>query len=192
VGADVDRGTRGNEVEDRPAEGVEPGVGEVAAGGGGLLLERRHDAVVQAVPAASQRHGSERHGRYRWLPEAEGFRLLDDDESKAAAPDYLQQELRERLPNGVAFRLIVRIAEPGDSLDDPTEAWPEERETVELGRVVIDGLETTRERDGDVLVFDPTRVTDGIETTDDDILHTRSDVYAESVRFRSGAVREPA
>ena len=47
-----------------------------------------------------------------------------------------------------------------------------------------------RDRDGDVLVFDPIRVTDGIETSDDPILHARSDAYAESVLRRSGARRE--
>ena len=36
-----------------------------------------------------------------------------------------------------------------------------------------------------MLVFDPTRVTDGIELTDDEILRTRADVYAESVLYRS-------
>jgi catalase len=136
--------------------------------------------------------GGERAGRYRWLPEAEGGRMLSEEESAAAPFDYLQNDLRDRLAaGGVAFRLWIRLAERGDALDDPTEPWPEDRQTVEAGRLVLDGPDTTRERDGDVLVFDPTRLTDGIELTDDEILRTRSDVYAESVRFRSGAVREP-
>jgi catalase len=134
--------------------------------------------------------GAERAGRYRWVPEAPGGRMLSDEETEAAAFDYLQTDLRERLEGrGVAFRLWIRLAERGDALDDPTEPWPEDRQAVEAGRLVLDGLETTRERDGDVLVFDPTRATDGIELTDDDILHTRSEVYAESVRFRAGVSR---
>jgi catalase len=133
--------------------------------------------------------GARRAGRYRWVPEAEG-RMLAEDESAARDWDYLQADLRERLDAGkVAFRLRVRLAEDGDPLDDPTQPWPEERQTVELGRLVIDGFDTTRERDGDVLVFDPTRVTDGIELTGDEILRTRADVYAESVLFRTGVRR---
>ena len=59
--------------------------------------------------------------------------------------------------------MIAVIADEDDPVDDPTVAWPEEREKVELGRLELTGLDTERERDGDVLVFDPTRVTDGIE-----------------------------
>ncbi len=35
----------------------------------------------------------------------------------------------------------------------------------------------------------PTRVTDGIELSDDPILHIRTYVYAESVRRRTGVER---
>ena len=40
---------------------------------------------------------------------------------------------------------------------------------------MLDGPDLERERDGDVLVFDPTRVTDGIELSGDTILRFRSD-----------------
>jgi catalase len=133
--------------------------------------------------------GAVRAGRYRWVPEAEG-RMLDEQESAARAWDYLQTDLAERLDaGGVGFQLWVRLAEDGDALDDPTQPWPEERQSVKLGRLHLDGFDTTREREGDVLVFDPTRVTDGIALTDDEILRTRADVYAESVLFRSGVRR---
>jgi catalase len=55
-----------------------------------------------------------------------------------------------------------------------------------LGHVEITGLAADRERDGDVLVFDPTRVTDGIGLSDDPILHFRRAAYAQSVLRRSG------
>jgi catalase len=38
-------------------------------------------------------------------------------------------------------------------------------------------------------VFDPTRVTDGIELSGDQILRVRPDAYAVSVERRSGARR---
>ena len=133
--------------------------------------------------------GAVRAGRYRWVPEA-GGRMLDEEESAGKPFDYLQADLRERLQRGtIGFRLWVRLAEDGDPLDDPTQPWPEDRQAIEVGRLEIDGFDTTRERDGDVLVFDPTRVTDGIELTDDEILRTRADVYAESVLFRAGVSR---
>src|SRR3954454_8287292 len=100
--------------------------------------------------------GSSRWVRYAWVPEA-GEASLEDDEARARGSDYLQEEILARLP--AAFTLVVRIAENGDPIDDPTATWPEERETVEVGRLELTGPETERERDGDILVFDPTRVT---------------------------------
>jgi catalase len=58
-----------------------------------------------------------------------------------------------------------------------------------MGSVELTGPETEREQDGDVMVMDPTRVTDGIELSDDPILHIRSHAYSVSVERRSGVPR---
>lgn len=130
--------------------------------------------------------GESRFIRYRWEPEA-GAAGLSAEEAKALGPDYLQEEILERLSAGpAAFRLVVTLAELGDSVDDPTEPWPHERESVDVGRLELTGPETEREKDGDVLVFDPTRVVDGIELTEDPILRFRHHAYAVSVERRSG------
>ena len=49
--------------------------------------------------------------------------------------------------------------------------------------------EDDHEAEGDVVVFDPTRVVDGIELSDDPVLRIRSQVYSESVRRRTGISR---
>ena len=54
-----------------------------------------------------------------------------------------------------------------------------------MGRLSLTGPELERERDGDILVFDPIRMTDGIEVSDDAILSFRSDAYRVSVTRRS-------
>jgi catalase len=46
--------------------------------------------------------------------------------------------------------------------------------------------------DGDILVFDPSRLTDGIELSDDSILPACEHAHAEPVLRRSGVAREPA
>ena len=116
---------------------------------------------------------------------------VPEEEIDGLADAYLQTDIRERLDRGpVPFRLYARLAEEGDPIDDPTQPWPEERERVELGTIELSGLDTTRERDGDVLVFDPTRVTDGIELSDDAILRFRPDAYAVSVFRRTGVARD--
>ncbi|HWH45727.1 MAG TPA: catalase family peroxidase [Thermoleophilaceae bacterium] len=131
--------------------------------------------------------GESRAVRYRLEPEA-GIAEIESDEAKGRAPDYLRAGILEQLP--AAFTLHAQLAEDGDPEDDPTAAWPDERETVELGRLELTGPETGRETGDDVLVFDPTRVTDGIELSGDRVLAARSHAYAVSVERRSGVRRE--
>jgi catalase len=130
--------------------------------------------------------GRRRFVRYRWVPE-EGEAELDDAEALARPPDYLIQEMGERLARQlVVFHLVLRLADPGDDVNDPTVAWPEgEREEIRAGRLEVTALCDTRERDGDVLVFDPSRVPDGIELSDDPILHARPPAYSVSVARRT-------
>ena len=136
--------------------------------------------------------GEGRYARYSWEPEA-GEATISDEEARGRERDYLQRELAERLAQGpAAFRLELHLAEEGDRLDDPTATWPEERPTVTAGRLEITELAFDREIGDDVLVFDPTRVTDGIECSADPILHARRHAYAESVKRRTEAPRPAA
>jgi catalase len=128
--------------------------------------------------------GTERWVRYRFEPEA-GERALSEEDAKARGRDYLQEEILRR--GSSAFRLVVVIAEEDDAVNDPTVAWPEARERVEVGHLELTGPDTEREQGDDILVFDPTRVTDGIELSDDPILRFRPRAYAASVTRRSGA-----
>ena len=128
--------------------------------------------------------GTERWVRYCFEPE-EGERTLSDEDAKARGRDYLQEELAGR--GSTAFRFVVVIAGDGDVVDDATVEWPSGRERVEVGRLELTGLETEREQGGDILVFDPTRVTDGIEPSDDPILLFRPRAYSASVTRRTGA-----
>lgn len=134
--------------------------------------------------------GGSRWARYRWEPEA-GEATVDPETAAGWTPDHLQADLGERLAAGpAAFALWAQIARDGDPTDDPTAAWPDDRERVALGRLEITGLAFDREQDGDILVFDPTRVIDGIECSDDRILHARSHAYSESVLRRAGVGRD--
>jgi catalase len=133
--------------------------------------------------------GGSRFVRYRWEPE-DGEANITAEEAEARGPNYLQDDLATRLADGPnAFTLSVQIADETDDVDDPTVPWPDERQRVTLGSFEITGVAHDREEDEDVLVFDPTRVTEGIELSDDPILHFRPHAYAESVLRRSGVAR---
>ncbi|HWC37588.1 MAG TPA: catalase family peroxidase [Acidimicrobiales bacterium] len=126
-----------------------------------------------------------RYGRYHLQPDA-GEVSLTDEEAAGQAPDYLRDELARRLEDGRAsFELQVQLAGEGDPLDDPTAPWPEDRDVVSLGRLEITALAYDRDREGDVLVFDPIRVPDGIRLTDDPILLARPGAYSISVGRRT-------
>jgi catalase len=129
--------------------------------------------------------GGDRHVRYTLRPAA-GVARLRPWEARRRARNYLQTEIVSRAQaEAVRFSLEVQIAEPGDSVDDPSAAWPSGRRRVTVGTLKITGPDTARERGGDVLVFDPSRVTAGIECTADPVLRFRPAAYAESIRHRT-------
>jgi catalase len=129
--------------------------------------------------------GEGRFARFRWEPEA-GVESLSSDEARERGANYLQEEILARLASGAAaFVLTLVLAEPEDPVEDPTVALPEDREAVAVGRLELNGPEMERERDGDVLVFDPMRLVDGIEPSDDQILRFRPHAYSESVARRT-------
>jgi catalase len=130
--------------------------------------------------------GGERYVRYRWRPEA-GEERISPGEAKERGRDYLSEEITRRLEQGpVRFTLEVQVARDGDPVDDPTAGWSADRETIDAGTLELTELETGRETGDDVLVFDPARVTDGIELSDDPVLNFRPDAYSVSVEKRSG------
>ena len=86
------------------------------------------------------------------------------------------------------FDLRVQIAGPNDSTVDPSASW-RSTETMTVGNLEITGLDTEREHGDDIVVFDPMRVTDGIEPSDDPVLRFRTYAYSASVKLRSGVDR---
>ncbi len=131
--------------------------------------------------------GAGRFVRFTFSPER-GEHSLPVEQRATADPHYLMKGVAGELP--IRYRVLAQLAHDDDQTTDASKAWPADREWVDLGTVEMTGFDTERERDGDVLVYDPMRVTDGVEPSDDPILHIRTHVYSESVRRRSGVARE--
>lgn len=126
--------------------------------------------------------GERRPVKYEWEPEA-GLHFLTQEEMGTRSPDYLEDELAERLSKGpVEFQLTVLLGQDGDPTDDPTSAWPEDRERIVVGHLSITHLADEKDQDN---VFDPTVVPAGIECSEDPILNFRHDAYAVSHARRS-------
>lgn len=126
--------------------------------------------------------GTSRWARYRWIPHEPGA-VLTDEETRALGKDYLHEELHQRLETApVTYDLGLQLAGEDDDTTDPTTPWPEERELVVIGRMTLTEY-AGQECDG--MIFDPNRLTDGIEPSSDPILAARSGAYSVSFTRRT-------
>jgi catalase len=123
-------------------------------------------------------------GRYQIVPLGDP-QHLDDAAAKTKGPDFLFGEIKTRLAQGpVKFRLLVQVADAGDRTDDSSIVWPQSRKKIEMGIISITSLvadSAAAERD---LAFDPARIADGIELSDDPLPALRSMAYALAVARR--------
>ena len=125
--------------------------------------------------------GGEQFVRYTWVPENEE-KGYSPKEAKGRGRDYLFDEIRERLDKGpVRFTLELQIASEGDDPDDPSTDWPDDRRRVNAGTLEIERI---ADETGDDRVYDPARVTDGIELSNDPILNFRPRAYSVSADRR--------
>jgi catalase len=129
--------------------------------------------------------GADRAIRWAWMPEL-GEERLGPRDARSRGRDFLQEDIAQRLAAGAArFRLEVTIAAEGDSTVDPSSPWPEDRERVDAGLLELTAVVPDPEADGGLVVFDPTRLTDGIELSDDPFLPYRAAAYSESIARRT-------
>ena len=119
--------------------------------------------------------------RYRLVPKATP---ADRPPGRFTGPDRLREEMAARLARGpVRYDLVVTVAGPKDKPHDPMSVWRGSRDFV-AGWFEITRPEEDREAQGDLVVFDPTRVVEGIELSEDPILRYRPSAYAVSIERR--------
>ena len=123
-------------LEAHPGDGGGAGRGRGVAAAGELA--RRDLQRHPRVPLV----GGRRNGALGSHPMGAGraaTRSLTDDDAHQRDRDYLAADLESRLAAGPSsFTLLARLARDGDPLDDPTAAWPEDREAVAVGHLVVD------------------------------------------------------
>lgn len=126
--------------------------------------------------------GAKTHVRCDWQP-VKGEQRIGLRDARSRGRDYLSESLPDALP--AQWTLDAQIAEPGDELNDPSERWPSSRRRIDAGTLELTEIIDDPEADGDIIVFDAVRVTDGIELTDDPVLNFRPKAYAESASRRA-------
>ena len=119
--------------------------------------------------------------RYTWLPDPSAAGAAKPDKSDR---EYLHHEFEKRLLTGpVRFTLRVQVAGDGDDPHDPMSVW-RGAEEFDAGVLLVTRPDPAPEADGGVVVFDPTRIIDGLELSDDPILRFRPAAYSASAERR--------
>lgn len=148
----------------------------------------RHYGTAQYFSVAAFKftnaQGQSRFGRYRLVPLA-GVEVVPPGDAASRGPNYLSQALQTALASGpVRYRLLLQLAQEGDTVNDGSVQWPETRPMLELGilsltRVFPDGAARQKR-----LAYNPLRLTDGIDDAGDPMLKERSVNYPVSVSRR--------
>jgi catalase len=89
------------------------------------------------------------------------------------------------------WRLIVIIGQPGDPTNDASNAWPAERQQVDVGTLTLDRVESDETSAATDINFDPLVLPAGIAPSDDPLLSARSAVYSQSFTRRAGETKQP-
>ena len=131
--------------------------------------------------------GMSRYGRYRVLPAA-GTEYLDETAAAARSPNFLFEEIRERIgKEPVRFRVAVQLAQDGDIIDDATVRWPEQRTQLAFGEISLQEIAANNASEQQHIIFDPIPRVDGIEASADPLFEPRANIYLMSGRRRRAA-----
>jgi catalase len=122
----------------------------------------------------------------RYVMAPEQLLHLDAAEAAKRPPDFLMDELPERLKHGpVTFHFRAQLAAAGDATNDPSQPWPDDRKVVELGVLTLDKAVPDSAEAQKKLLFLPGQLTDGIEASDDPMIAIRDGAYAVSFSRRN-------
>lgn len=132
-------------------------------------------------------NGVSRYGRYRVLPLA-GNEYLDEARAAERSANFLFDEIKERIAKApVQFHIAIQFAESGDTTDDATVRWPEDRPQLRFGEISLKEIAPDNAREQQSIIFDPIPRVDGIEASADPLFEPRANVYLMSGRRRRAA-----
>jgi catalase len=153
----------------------------------GSYAEERFNSLDSFI--FTDNSGAEHAVRWSLLPAAQPVPISPDDLAKRG-PDFLEQEITERVRGGpLHWTMVVTVANPGDPTADPSKAWPEGRHTVNVGTLTVEQIQPERNGPCRDINFDPTVLPYGIRTSDDPFPAARSSAYAKSYDLRTAEAR---
>ena len=134
--------------------------------------------------------GVSRYGRYRLLPVA-GHEYLDEAGAAARSPNFLFDEIKERVAKEpVRFNIKVQLAQDGDTVDDATVRWPENRPQHAFGEISLQEIAPNNAGEQQKIIFDPIPRLEGIEASADPLFEPRANIYLMTGRRRRAAAKQ--
>ena len=128
--------------------------------------------------------GKSQFVRWHFSPEA-GDKEVEKSAVAKASPNFLEEEFKARVRKGPArWTMIATLAEKGDNVTNATEVWPKTRKEVTLGTLTLTEYSPQASGPCNKINYDPTRVSEGVNISDDPILHFRAPAYAVSYSKR--------
>jgi len=117
--------------------------------------------------------------RFSFQPSGEQSIVVDTH------PDFFLQNMQANIENGeVSWDMVVTLANPGDSIEDPSQQWTGEHTSITAARFTASAAMSESEGSCDRINFDPTVLSDGFEISEDPMLKVRSMIYALGVGKR--------
>ena len=136
--------------------------------------------------------GNKQFGKWIFEPVG-GVQGLSDDDAKAKGPNFLFDELRQRVKDGpVAFNFNLELAQADDKIDSATVPLPVGRKKVNLGLLKV----TSVAEDGGgaclTITFNPLVLPKGVEASADPMIAARAAPYGIGLsrRLTEGAKQQ--
>lgn len=121
----------------------------------------------------------------RWSMQAQTAATPITAEEKAD-PLFLQKDLKQRLAQGpLKWDLVLTLAGKNDPTNDASKAWPDDRQKVTAGTLVLTSAQDQADGNCRDINYDPLILPDGISGSDDPLLSARSAAYSSSFNRRT-------
>jgi catalase len=154
----------------------------------GSYAEERFNSINSFVFV--DRSGVEHVVRWSLLPAAQPVPVPPEELAKRG-PDFLEQEIAQRVAAAPqSWTMVVTVANPGDPTADPSQPWPEDRRTVDVGTLTAQHVEAERDGPCRDINYDPTVLPSGMRTSDDPFPAARSSAYAKSYDLRTAEAKD--
>lgn len=131
--------------------------------------------------------------RWSFVPSSASTDLVPEtlDRAKPHPDNFLGTDLMHRLQIAPQrWNMVITVANPGDQTADPSKAWPDGRQQVNVGSLVVHAAEPEANGPCRDINYDPTVLPPGIQVSDDFFPAARSAAYAVSFDRRTAEEKD--